>query len=1172
MGHGFSLDDKYATESGRILVSAMEALVRLPMMQRRRDLARGINTAGFISGYRGSPLAGYDTALDQAKTHLDHHHIRFTPGINEELAATAVWGTQQVNLFEGAKYDGVFSMWYGKGPGVDRCGDVFKHANMAGTSPHGGVLAIAGDDHVAHSSTLAHQSEQALAAAMIPILQPADVQEIIDFGLYGFALSRYSGCWTAMKLTADTAECSATVMVGPARAPIEIPGGFKPPKGGLAIRWPEHLLGAEDRLLNHKLAAAKAFVRANGLDRQILGGTVMKIGIVCAGKTTIDVGKALALLGIDEGVALRIGLGVYKMAMTWPVEGEGLRAFACGLDEVIVVEEKRGFLESQIKECLYNIPATIRPRVVGKQDETGRPLVAATGELTPSGIARTLARRLARFEVPGSIAARARDLEARDKREVVRPETVRTAHFCSGCPHNISTRVPDGSIALAGIGCHTMATRMDDRPTVTICQMGGEGMSWVGQAPFTSRDHVFQNLGDGTYSHSGLMAIRAAAAAGVNMTYKILFNGAVAMTGGQAVEGDLSVGAVTEQLHGAGVKRIAVVYDDASSHGAYSGLAKGVTVHHRGQMDALQRELRDWPGVSVLIYDQLCAAEARRRRKRGTLEDPAKHVFINQALCEGCGDCATASNCLSVVPVETEFGRKRRIDQSTCNKDFSCLEGFCPALVTVHGARVRKPALPGDPAKIEADIPDPGLDALTAPYAMVIAGIGGTGVVTAAHVIAMAAHMEGKGCAILDETGLAQKGGPVASHVTVAPQPGDIHGAHISAHISQGAADAVIGCDMVVAASPRVMDTVSHGHTRALINSHAVATAAYNFDPDPDADLGTDSIMAALSQALGDDRLDSVDGGGFNLALFGDSMTLNIFMLGAAYQKGLIPVGRQALVDAIELNGVAVEANLSAFAWGRRAAFDPARVRGIVRSLGVGPISLDESLDDMVTRRSDELQRYQGRAYGKRYRGVMVRVKEAEGKRVGGDHELARAVAHNLYRLMAYKDEYETARLYSDGGFDKDLARQFDGDFRLEYHLAPPVPALAKAKRDGETGPDRTRIRTRTFGPWVRHLFRLLAKFRFLRGTWFDPFGWTRERRAERQAIRAYEDMVHGLAAELSAANLGIAVEIARLPESVRGFGHIKTKSAVSARARQAVLLAAFKDAAAPHSNIRAAE
>ncbi|MEE8517012.1 MAG: indolepyruvate ferredoxin oxidoreductase family protein, partial [Alphaproteobacteria bacterium] len=1136
MAHGFSLDDKYTTESGRILVSAMEALVRLPMMQRRRDVARGLNTAGFISGYRGSPLAGYDHALDQAKPHLDHHHIRFTPGINEELAATAVWGTQQVNLFEGANYDGVFSMWYGKGPGVDRCGDVFKHANMAGTSPHGGVLAIVGDDHGARSSTLAHQSEQALAAAMIPILHPADVQEIIDFGLYGFALSRYSGCWAAMKLTADTAECSATVMVGPGRAPIEIPGGFKPPSGGLGIRWPEHLLGAEDRLVNHKLAAAKAFVRANGLDRQVIGGTVMRIGIVAAGKTSIDVGKALGLLGIDEGLALQIGLGVYKVAMTWPLEGEGLRAFACGLDEIIVVEEKRGFLETQIKEFLYNIPAAIRPRVVGKRDENGRPLISAAGELTPGGIARTLAGRLERFDVPAGIASRARDLDARDQREVVRPGTVRTAHFCSGCPHNISTRVPDGSIALAGIGCHTMATRMDDRPTVTICQMGGEGMSWVGQAPFTSRTHVFQNLGDGTYSHSGLMAIRAAAAAGVTMTYKILFNGAVAMTGGQAVEGDLSVAAVTHQLYGAGVRRIAVVCDDPGRYGANSGLAKGVTVHRRERMDQLQQELRDWPGVSVLIYDQLCAAEARRRRKRGTLVDPAKHVFINQALCEGCGDCASVSNCLAVVPVETEFGRKRRIDQSSCNKDFSCLEGFCPALVTVHGAEVRKPVPPGDPGKIEGDIPDPGLPALISPYAMVIAGIGGTGVVTAAHVIAMAAHLEGKGCAILDETGLAQKGGPVASHVTIAQEPNDIHGAHIS----QGAADAVLGCDMVVAASPRVMETVSHGFTRALINSHAIPTAAYNFDLD--AEFGADRIMAALGQALGDDQVDHIDGGGLNLALFGDSMTVNIFMLGAAYQKGLVPVGREALVDAIELNGVAVEANLRAFAWGRRAAFDPTRVKDIVRSLGTGPIAPAPgpmSLDEMVTRRFDELQRYQGRAYGKRYRDVVAGVREAEDRRVGGDHVLARAVAHNLHRLMAYKDEYETARLYSDGGFEKDLARQFTGGFKLEYHLAPPV----LAKRDAETGIPRTR----TFGPWVMYLFRVLAKFRFLRGTWFDPFGWTRERRAERHAIRAYEDMVHQLAAELSADNLGFAVEIARLPESVRGFGHIKSKSAETA-------------------------
>jgi indolepyruvate ferredoxin oxidoreductase len=1143
-----SLEDKYTLQSGRIYLSGIQALVRLPLMQRARDRAIGLNTAGFISGYRGSPLGAYDSALWQAKALLENNDIRFQPGLNEDLAATAVWGSQQVGLFPGATVDGVFGIWYGKGPGVDRSLDVLRHANWAGTAPHGGVLAIAGDDHGAQSTTTAYQCEQAFEAAMMPILNPATIQDYLDLGLLGFALSRFSGCWVAFKATSEAVDSSASVYVDPQRVAVAMPSDFEMPPGGLHIRWPrggmDWAVEQERRLHGPKLVAAQAFARANGLDRVVIDSPQPRLGIATTGKAYLDVRQALSELGITEQRAAALGIRVYKVALTWPLEPQGALAFAQNLKDVLVVEEKRGFVESQLVRLFYNVEASRRPSIVGKTDETGAMLLPSTGELTPTMVARAIVARLKRLGDAPQFDERLARLEAFERPMPPASSIQRTPIFCSGCPHNTSTRVPEGSRAMAGIGCHSMALFMPDRHTATLTHMGGEGVNWIGQAPFTTERHVFQNLGDGTYAHSGLMAIRAAAAAGVNITYKILYNDAVAMTGGQPVEGAMTVPQIAQQVLAEGARRVVVVADEPGKYPKHAGFPAGVVVRHRDDLDAVQRELRDIEGLTVLIYDQTCAAEKRRRRKRGKFPDPPERVFINDAVCEGCGDCSDKSNCIAVLPVETELGRKRRIDQSNCNKDFSCLKGFCPSFVTVRGATPRKLGGLAANDSLFAGLPEPKAPPLQRPYGILVTGVGGTGVVTLGALLGMAAHLEGKGCTVLDISGLAQKNGAVMSHVRLAPQPEDLY----AVRVASGGADLLLACDPVVAASPAALSRLQAGATKAVINSHAQPTAAFIFKPD--IDFETAKMLQAIKTAAGDG--DSIDATGLAAALMGDSIAANLFMLGYAFQKGFVPLTLSAIERAIELNGVAVDANKRSFAWGRLAAHDRAQVEALVRgALRDDAATEPQGLDALVEHRAAFLKSYQNAAYAQRYRDAVRAIRVAEAKLARGFSGLAEATARNLFTLMAYKDEYEVARLYTDGAFLKKLQRQFDGDFTLDYHLAPPL----LASRDPSTGEPKKRA----FGPWMRHVFKLLTWLRPLRGTALDIFGYTRERRMERRLIADYEAILRELSASLSPDNHALAIEIASLPAKMRGFGHIKARNVESAKACEAELLALLR-------------
>ena len=1157
-----SLDDKYTLDKGRVFLTGTQALVRLMLLQRERDVRAGLNTAGYISGYRGSPLGGVDQTMWGAKKHLEAHHVVFQPGVNEDLAATAVWGTQQVGMFPGARYDGVFGMWYGKGPGVDRCGDVFKHANAAGTSPHGGVLALAGDDHAAKSSTLPHQSEHIFKACMIPVLNPANVQEYLDLGLHGFAMSRYAGCWVAFKCVTDVVESGASVDVDPERVKIQLPTDFTLPPGGLNIRWPDGILEQEARLLDWKAYAAAAYVRANGLDRIVWDSPRARLGIVTTGKSFGDTMQALADLGIDEHVARDIGLRVYKVAMTWPLEPQGARRFAEGLEEILVVEEKRQLIEYQIKEELYNWKEGVRaPRVVGKFDDNGewsraagRPagswLLPAHYEHSPAMVARVIAQRLKKLNMTSSLGSQFEErlafLDFKEK-ALAKPRvtSVRQPYFCSGCPHNTSTRVPEGSRATAGIGCHFMAVWMN-RSTATFTHMGAEGAPWIGQAPFTDEKHIFANLGDGTYYHSGLLAIRAAVAAKVTMTYKILFNDAVAMTGGQRHDGPLEPALISRQVAAEGVSKIVVVTDEPHKYPATTNWAPGVTVRHRDELDAVQRELRDTPGVTALIYDQTCASEKRRRRKRGAYPDPAKRVVINDMVCEGCGDCSVKSNCLSVEPLETEYGRKRKINQSTCNKDYSCVKGFCPSLVTVEGGQLKKGKAPAVSTQEDFHLDEPELPSLETPFGVLVTGIGGTGVITIGQILAMAAHLEGKGVSVLDMSGLAQKYGAVMSHVKLASNPEALHAARLGA----GNANLVVGCDLVVTATNDALEKMDPSATHGVINATTTPTAEFVANPDwklPGSDLRHD-----VAQACGEKNVDFVPAAELATGLMGDSIATNMFMLGYAYQKGWVPLSGSAIVRAIQLNGIAVEFNVASFTWGRRAAVDLERVRRAATPAEVIPIGehFSRNLEELVERRVELLTGYQDAAYAARYRAFVDKVRKAESEKLGST-KLAEAVARYYAKLMAYKDEYEVARLYASGDFAKRIAGMFEGSYKTYFYLAPPLIA----KPDARTGePKKMR-----FGPWMMTLFKVLARMKGLRGGALDVFGRTEERRTERALIGEYEKTIEALLPALSAQNHSLAVQIASVPEEIRGYGHIKLKSIDAARARTDQLLARYR-------------
>ena len=1147
---GVTLGDKYARRSGRVFISGVQALVRLPLLQRARDRERGWNTAGFISGYRGSPLATYDTMLWGAKTMLADNGIVFQPGLNEELAATSVWGTQQLAFQPDATVDGVFAIWYAKGPGVDRSMDALKHANAAGTAPKGGVLAIFGDDHGAQSSTLLHQSEQMFEAACVPVLNPADIHDQIVFGLYGIELSRYAGCWVGLKVTTEVVESSAAI---DAEDPplARLPDDVQLPPGGLGIRWPDVPAEQERRMLGPRLEAVASFVRANPIDRIELAAGPARLGIVTSGKAYLDVMQALDELRISQEQAERLGLRLYKLGLTWPIEAEGARRFALGLDEILVVEEKRAFIEPQFVSILRHVESA--PRVVGKTDEQGIAVIPSDGELSPLLVALALVRRLKALGVDMSeFDHRVLDIEARAAASAPAAAIERRPFFCSGCPHNSSTVVPEGSRAMAGTGCHSMAMSMPARNSATLTQMGGEGANWIGQSAFTQGRHVFVNLGDGTYSHSGILAIRAAAAAGVNATYKILYNDAVAMTGGQPNDAHLEVDQIARELAAEGAKRIVIVAEEPGRHDKARFPADAQIVDRR-ELARIQQELREVEGLTVIIYDQVCAAEKRRRRKRGQFPQAAKRVFINDEVCEGCGDCSVQSNCISVGPLETPLGRKRIIDQSTCNADYSCVNGFCPSFVSVHGASPRsRLAASDDLDDLVTALPAPTVPALgDGSYNLLVTGIGGTGVITVGALIGMAGHLEGKSVNVLDFTGLAQKNGAVTSHVKIASAgtpPGP-------ARLIAGSADLVLACDGLVAASPPAITRMRRGRTRVIFNGHVQPPAAFVLDPD----IALDHMVALqpIRTALGAEAIDEIDATRIATRLMGDSIYTNLFMLGFAWQRGAIPLGHAALMRAIELNGTAVHANKRAFGLGRLAAVRPER---FVEQATVAQVTTPD-LAGLVKERRARLVAYQNEAYARRYDRLVEAVMQAATPLGAKGERLTHAVARNLYKLMAYKDEYEVARLYTDGNFRRKLGDQFEGVGKIQVHLAPPV----LARLDPVTGAPRKRA----FGAWIFTVFAVLARLRGLRGTAFDLFGYTAERRMERALVVEYEATIGGALGHLTSGNADRLTEIAELPEMIRGFGHIKMRNAEAAAKRRARLLANFERPAADGARLR---
>lgn len=1129
------LDESYVRHDGVVFMTGLQALVRVLLVQHRLDAAAGLNTAGFVSGYRGSPLGGLDRELWRAQRHLDAANIRFEPGLNEDLAATSIWGSQQTHLFPGARYDGVYSLWYGKGPGVDRSGDALKHGNAAGTSRHGGVLVAAGDDHVCKSSSLPHQSEFGFVDAMIPVLNPCDIQELIHFGLLGFAMSRFSGCWVGLKVIQETADSTQTIALTSDQLRIVVPE-FAMPPDGLNIRWPDPPNDQEFRLHRYRLDAARAFAAANRFDREISTSERRRFGIVTTGKAHLDTLQALEDLGINAARAQDLGIVIYKVGMNWPLEPEGIARFANGLEEILVVEEKRGLVEDQLREQLFNRRDGSWPLVFGKQDDQGRTLVPSTGELSPSIVAKAIARRLSRIEGLSEFAERVAMIEEQEQEtRQIATNVTRLPYFCSGCPHNTSTRVPEGSRAVAGIGCHYMAGWMD-RNTATFSQMGGEGATWIGQAPFTDADHVFQNMGDGTYAHSGVLAIRAAVAADVNITYKILFNDAVAMTGGQPVEGQLTVPNMVRQLQAEGVNPIYVLSDHPEKYRGAASLPGSIEVRDRREIEAVQIELRKCAGVSVLIFDQTCATELSRKRKRGEVAAPDRRVVVNDLVCEGCGDCNTQSNCLAVVSYETEFGRKRRINQSACNQDFSCLEGFCPSFVTLKGAE-RNPPRPLASETVP-NLPMPETSDSGDVHNVLIVGIGGTGVVTVSGLISLAAHLEGRSVLQLDQTGLAQKFGAVLSHVRIAGSREMMH----TARIPRGQVDLLLGADLMVAAGQETLGMLAGDRSKAVVNSHAEMPS--DFIHDRDFQFPADAMLKAIERSSR--NMFTLDASHLADALLGDNIGANIFMLGYAFQRGLLPLSGEALYRALELYGVNVEGNKQAFNWGRFSAHSPEIVADLlVGSERTAPAATE--LSEIVARRAQYLTDYQDTNYAQRFRDRVEKIEECEQRVEPGSQKLAHAVAKNYFKLLAYKDEYEVARLHTQTGFLEDLRKRFRNDFTPEFHFSPPI----FARKDPVSG----RPKKYRFGPWILPMLRILAHMRGLRGSIFDIFGYTAERRAERRLIAEYEELLDRFADELTAERLETAVALAGLPDAIRGFGPIKLAAIADAAERRRGLL-----------------
>ncbi|MFM9435643.1 indolepyruvate ferredoxin oxidoreductase [Janthinobacterium sp. CG_23.3] len=1132
----YRLSDNLKRESGRVFLTGTQALVRLLVMQKKLDAASGLNSAGFVSGYRGSPLGAVDQEMWRAKKLLQEHGVEFLPAINEDLGATAVLGSQQVESDPTRKVDGVFAMWYGKGPGVDRSGDALKHGNAYGSSKHGGVLVVLGDDHGCVSSSMPHQSEQALIAWSMPVINPSNIQEYLEFGLYGWALSRYSGNWVGFKAISETVEGGAVVDL-PGMPQYCLPDDYVFPADGLDYRWPDLPSLKIEQRVAEKLKAVQAFARANSIDRLVAPAPGATLGIVSAGKAYLDLLEALQRMGLDVERLNQFGIRLYKPGLTWPLEPNRLAAFADGLREILVVEEKDPIIEQQLKNLFYNLPQENRPQVLGKADTRNAPLLAAIGELRPSRIAPALVRWLAPHLPELHLQRYLPDFCAADLR--ADPSgAVRTPYFCSGCPHNTSTKVPEGSTALAGIGCHFMATWME-RDTNNLTQMGGEGVTWVAASRFVGKKHVFQNLGDGTYFHSGFLAVRQAIAARTNITYKILYNDAVAMTGGQPVDGTLSVPQIVQQVLTEGALKVVVVTDDTGNYDGVT-LPAGVTLHERAELDLVQRQLRDIEGVTVLVYDQTCAAEKRRRRKKNTathteFPDPARRMVINPEVCEGCGDCGVQSNCLSILPLETELGRKRQIEQASCNKDYSCVEGFCPSFVSVLGGQMKKPAA----AKLElaeleravAAYAAPPPAAFHKPFEILVAGVGGTGVVTIGALVTMAAHLEGKGASTLDFMGFAQKGGAVMSHVRIAASPAALN----QVRIDLQQADAILACDLVVASMPDALAVMRHGHTRVVANEREIPTAAFTRNPDASNDMA--GLFAQLRRAVGAAQVDALDAQDTATRLLGEPIAANMLMLGYAWQRGLVPVGLPALLRAIELNNVAVEMNKKAFTLGRLAAADAggaALERLTPGRAKVIQFTAPASLEQTVASRAARLEQYQDRRYAQRYLDAVARVEQKERALDGEESKtpLAKAAARYLFKVMAYKDEFEVARLHAAPAFREQLDAAFGGDFKLEFHLAPP---LLVRKKPGSEVPRKIRV-----GAWVLPLLRALAPLKVLRGTPLDVFGYSAERRRERALRDGYFALVDEICATLCGDNRAVLLKLAQLPEQVRGYGHVK--------------------------------
>ncbi|WP_171228689.1 indolepyruvate ferredoxin oxidoreductase family protein [Ruegeria sp. HKCCA4008] len=1122
-----TLNDRFDLEKNPVLLNGTQALVRLMLMQKARDRQAGLNTAGLVTGYRGSPLGAVDQQMMRAQKPLAESDITFQFGLNEDLAATALWGSQQAGLRGDGKFDGVFGLWYGKGPGVDRSGDVMRHANMAGTAKHGGVLMAMGDDHTGESSTVLHQSEWSLVDMYMPIVSPAGVQEILDYGIYGFALSRFAGVWVGLKTMKDTIEVTSVVDGSPDRMQVVLPE-FDMPDGGLNIRLGDTPHLQETRVIDYKRFAAETFSHANKLDKRMWGKPGAKIGFVAAGKNWLDLTHALSLLNIEEAEAERLGITTYKVGQTFPLDMAGFHDWAEGLDLIVIVEEKRKLIEVQVKEAIFD---DRRGRRVYGWYKGGagtlhrEELFPTRGALDPIMIAEKLGEILIEEgrETEGINAGLASLSEAR-RADNAQEIATRLPYFCSGCPHNSSTKVPDGSRAYAGIGCHYMVQWMD-RETTGFTQMGGEGANWIGEAPFSTTKHVFQNLGDGTYNHSGVQAIRAALSAGTNITFKILFNDAVAMTGGQDNEGDLTAERIVAEVKAMGVREVALVYDEKEDVN-FKALPASVQTYERADLMQVQEKFREIEGVSVIVYVQTCAAEKRRRRKRGTFPDPDKRVFINTDVCEGCGDCGVQSNCVSIVPKQTELGRKRAIDQSSCNKDFSCLNGFCPSFVTLEGAKIRKEAT------TEIDLPDlpmPELPAIKGTHNVVITGVGGTGVVTLGAILAQAAQIDGKGAGMMEMAGLAQKGGAVHIHCRLANRPEDIS----AIRVATGEAHALIGGDLVVSAGAKTLGLTRTGRTGAVVNSHETVTG--DFTRDTEFRIPADQLELALQARLKED-VSLFDATDLARAVMGDSIYSNMMIFGATWQRGLLPVSHQAIFDAIELNGTAVERNKRAFDIGRWAVLHPEEVQSI---LSPTVAEMPKTLDQIIAFRAQHLTDYQSARLAKRYRKLVDSIE---------DTEVREAVAKGYHKLLSYKDEYEVARLLLTSR--EKAAAEFDGDFRMTFHLAPPI--------FGGTG-SNGRPKKRAFSESVMGPLKVLTKLKALRGTPFDIFGYSSERKMERALIRQYEKDMREVLPLMSQDTRDAISALARLPLDIRGFGPVLQENEAKAAKRREELLASIR-------------